>query len=205
MWFLFPLALVLLLSSRHQMTTFLVLNDKVFTKHFVLNPHFEWKRVSFDYFLMTTWKRENESQRKKKPQIPRQSPFIFKVVFSTIFAWHYFQATSLISAESTPKFCQVKIVQNSVLKMNWPYYLYFVLVWSSWHLWDRWTKMAFFPSHSVTAKHFLENFQEMVAREMIARQQGGQGRGGGSLIATSRESSWEGNSCTRDEKWYEVK
>ena len=45
--------------------------------------------------------------------------------------------------------------------------------------------MAFFPSHSVTAKHFLENFQEMVAREMIARQQGGQERGGGSLVSVN--------------------
>ena len=37
----------------------------------MLNPHFEWKKVSFDDFLVTTWEQENESQRKKEPQIPR--------------------------------------------------------------------------------------------------------------------------------------
>ena len=29
------------------------------------------KKLSFDDFLMTTWVRENESERKKEPEIPR--------------------------------------------------------------------------------------------------------------------------------------
>ena len=29
------------------------------------------KKMSFDEFLMTTWEQENESDRKKEPQIPR--------------------------------------------------------------------------------------------------------------------------------------
>ena len=33
--------------------------------------HFEQKKLSFDDFLMTTSERENESERKKEPQIPR--------------------------------------------------------------------------------------------------------------------------------------
>ena len=34
------------------------------------NPFFEPKKLSFDDFLMTTWERENESERKKEPEIP---------------------------------------------------------------------------------------------------------------------------------------
>ena len=67
---------VLLLSSRHQkvikwqLFLFQMIKFSLKRHHFVLNPHFEWKRVSFDGFLMTTWEPENKSQRKKKPQIP---------------------------------------------------------------------------------------------------------------------------------------
>ena len=67
LWFLFSLALALKSSTkRHQMTIFFIQNDEVFTKtkSFLLNTHF-WLR-----FFMTTWEREVESQRKKKPQIP---------------------------------------------------------------------------------------------------------------------------------------
>ena len=35
------------------------------------NTFFEQKKVSFDDFYMTTWEQENESERKKDPQIPR--------------------------------------------------------------------------------------------------------------------------------------
>ena len=70
LWFLFSLALDLSLSSRQQKDIkwqfLFIQNDEVFTKtkSFLLNTHF-WLR-----FLMTTWEREVESQRKKKPQIP---------------------------------------------------------------------------------------------------------------------------------------
>ena len=33
--------------------------------HFSLNLHFEWKKLWFDYFLMTTWEGENKCQREK--------------------------------------------------------------------------------------------------------------------------------------------
>ena len=39
--------------------------------HYSLNSHFEWEKLSVDDFWMKTWEREFESQRKKKPQIPR--------------------------------------------------------------------------------------------------------------------------------------
>ena len=32
--------------------------------------NFNKEKLSFDDFLMTTWEGENESQRKKEPQIP---------------------------------------------------------------------------------------------------------------------------------------
>ena len=59
-------------SKSHQMTTCFVQNDIIFNKttSFILNHHFEWKKLSFDDFLMTTWEQENESQRKNKSQIP---------------------------------------------------------------------------------------------------------------------------------------
>ena len=38
----------------------------------------EWKKVSVDEFFMTTWERENESERKKEPQILRQEHAMFK-------------------------------------------------------------------------------------------------------------------------------
>ena len=43
-------------------------------QNFVETLQFGTKKLSFDDFLMTTWNGENESQRKKKPQIPRLSP-----------------------------------------------------------------------------------------------------------------------------------
>ena len=39
-------------------------NDDLFTQYLFL-------KVSFDDFFMTAWERENESERKKEPQIPR--------------------------------------------------------------------------------------------------------------------------------------
>ena len=41
--------------------------------HYSLNSHFEWEKLSFDDFLVTTWEWKGESKRKKKPQIPRPS------------------------------------------------------------------------------------------------------------------------------------
>ena len=35
------------------------------------NPFFEPNKLPFDGFLMTTWERENESERKKEPEILR--------------------------------------------------------------------------------------------------------------------------------------
>ena len=56
----------------HQVTFWLLQNDKVFTQMMIFFTHFfERKNLSFDDFLMTTWERENKSERKKKPQIPR--------------------------------------------------------------------------------------------------------------------------------------
>ena len=43
-------------------------------------PLFERKKVSFDDFFMTTWERENESERKKEPQIPRLSQWFLSVL-----------------------------------------------------------------------------------------------------------------------------
>ena len=34
-------------------------------RHFSLKPHLEWKKLSLDDFLMTTWERDVKSQRKK--------------------------------------------------------------------------------------------------------------------------------------------
>ena len=78
-WFLFPL--VLSLSSRQ---LFKVKTSLFEWKHCHISlkwwsfhpiPLFEWKKVSFDDFFMTTWARENESERKKEPQIPRLCSF----------------------------------------------------------------------------------------------------------------------------------
>ena len=38
--------------------------------------HFEQNKLSFDEFLMTTWEQENESERKKEPQILRHNIFL---------------------------------------------------------------------------------------------------------------------------------
>ena len=40
---------------------------------FHLDPFFYQKKMSFGDFLMTTWERENESEEKKEPEIPRLS------------------------------------------------------------------------------------------------------------------------------------
>ena len=69
LWFLFPPALVLSLSSRHQkvikwqLCVFKMLKFSLFhSNSFFLEP----KKLSFDDFLMTTWEQENK--RKKKPK-----------------------------------------------------------------------------------------------------------------------------------------
>ena len=60
-------------SKCNQMATFLFKMMKISLKrhHYFLNTHFDWEKLSFDYFLMTTWEREVDSQKKKEPQIPR--------------------------------------------------------------------------------------------------------------------------------------
>ena len=78
LWFLFYLALDLSLSSRHQkvikwqLLLFKMVKLSLKQSHYSLNTHFEWEKLSFVDFLLTTSKRQVESKRKKKPQIPRR-------------------------------------------------------------------------------------------------------------------------------------
>jgi hypothetical protein len=53
--------------------------------HYSLNTPFEWEKLSFDDFSMTTWEREVESQRKKKPKIP-QLNLVFKKFISLLIS-----------------------------------------------------------------------------------------------------------------------
>ena len=57
-------------SSNDNFFLFKMMKISLKGHHYSLNTHFDWEKLSFDYFLMTTWEREVESQRKKKPQIP---------------------------------------------------------------------------------------------------------------------------------------
>ena len=81
LWFLFSLAHNLSLSNRHQkfikmqLILFKMMKFSLKRSHYSLNTPFEWEKLSFDDFLMMTWEREVESQRRKKPQIPRQNGF----------------------------------------------------------------------------------------------------------------------------------
>ena len=43
--------------------------------HYSLNTHFEWEKLTFDDFLVTTWEREVESQRKK--ETTNSTPMMF--------------------------------------------------------------------------------------------------------------------------------
>ena len=76
MWFLFSLALVPSLSTRQ---LFKVKTSLFQWKHhpfslkswsFHIIFFFEQKKEISDDFFMTTWERENKSERKKEPQIP---------------------------------------------------------------------------------------------------------------------------------------
>ena len=73
----------LLLSSRHRKVIkwqFILFKMTKFSLKwwwFHLNFFFEQKKLPFDDFLMTTWEQENESKRKKKPQIPRLIEVLF--------------------------------------------------------------------------------------------------------------------------------
>ena len=58
--------------------------DDLFTQYLFLNK----KKVSFDDFFMTTWERENESKRKKEPQILRQEHAMFKNTNAKIQDWN---------------------------------------------------------------------------------------------------------------------
>ena len=77
LWFLFSQALNLTLLICHwkvikwKLILFLMMKYLLKWSHYSLNTHFEWEKLTFDDFLVTTWEREVESQRKKKPQIPR--------------------------------------------------------------------------------------------------------------------------------------
>ena len=72
--------LALNLSSRHQKvikpqyTLFEMMKYSLKWSHYSLGTHFEWDKLSFDDFLVTTWEREVESQRKNIPQIPHLIP-----------------------------------------------------------------------------------------------------------------------------------
>ena len=71
-----PRSLALKTSLKsHQMTPFFIQNEDWEQNDVVLVKTWSsWtKMLSFDDFLMTTWERENEGQRKKTPQIPRPS------------------------------------------------------------------------------------------------------------------------------------
>ena len=74
LWFLVPLPLVLSLWIRYEKVINWKLcfqNDKVFTRMmmFSLKPLFEPKKMPFDDFLMTTWERKNENERKNEQEI----------------------------------------------------------------------------------------------------------------------------------------
>ena len=80
-------------------------NDEVFSKwsHHSLNTHFEWEKMSFDDFLVTTWEREVNSQKKKfstsnfsegvhknkqtSKQMNKQKPYKLHNVMN--FTWHW--------------------------------------------------------------------------------------------------------------------
>ena len=89
---LVPLALVLLLSSRHQkvikwqLWLFKMIKFSLKQHHFLLNFHFEWKKVSFEDFLVTTWERENESQRK-----------LYKLLLTSKIIWAHCAEARFIS------------------------------------------------------------------------------------------------------------
>ena len=65
-----------------------------------------------------------EKQTKKHRKIILiASQFIFEMVFCTIFTYHnvgVLSADFKVNEDTSLKFCQAKIVQNNVLKMNGP-------------------------------------------------------------------------------------
>ena len=88
--------------SRTQVVTEMVIKWQLFCskkKYEWKLCHFEQNKLSFDDFLMTTWEQENESERKKEPQILRldlcsQWDEIFlkgNSCFHWIFTKHLFQ------------------------------------------------------------------------------------------------------------------
>ena len=84
LWFLIPMALDLSLSSRDQkvikgqLFLFKMIKFSVKGRLFSLNPHLEWRKCH-----LTTWEQENESQRKKEPQIPRLRDVVFETCCPT--------------------------------------------------------------------------------------------------------------------------
>ena len=73
-----------------------------------LNTHFEWEKLSFDDFLMTTWEPEVDSQRKKKPKIPRPSDQICSSLGATHLARQFQYAVCYIMEqilELSLKYC----------------------------------------------------------------------------------------------------
>ena len=70
--------------------------------------NFEWKKVSFDDFLVTTWQREDKSQRKKEPQIPYPSDlsfFNFK-----LFYWQNFSGKEICPRKKMPTCANLALV-----------------------------------------------------------------------------------------------
>ena len=78
---IFSLALNLSLSNRHQngikmqLILFKMMKLSLKRSHYSLNTPFEWEKMSFDDFLMTTWDQEVKSKKRKNPQIPGQNGF----------------------------------------------------------------------------------------------------------------------------------
>ena len=66
--FCFSLAFVLWLSSCHQ--KFKMTKFSLKLHHLFLNPHFEWKQLSFDDFLLTTWEQDVEIQQNRALENP---------------------------------------------------------------------------------------------------------------------------------------
>ena len=78
-------------------------------------PIFERKKCHLMTFFMTTWERENESERKKEPQIPRHS--VLKPELNSMIEWFTFHIGS-----KSKKHCK-KVLEMSVIytsrSMHW--------------------------------------------------------------------------------------
>ena len=75
---------------KRQLISFEIMKYSLKWSHYSLSTHFEWEKLSFDDFLVTTWEQEVESQRKNKPQIPPliliENSTFFKAILDESYA-----------------------------------------------------------------------------------------------------------------------